>query len=163
MRRWLREGGLFLVASGVVTLLKYLILQFLPSLFADLPLVDFGWPGIRMTLLGESFLWNIIGYDVAHGGLPYFCAYMCAMIIGEVINFVLQRNIVFKSRGKLLPQMLWYALAFCAITCVVNSVNCIWVAVAGKLVPDFIYNIGTIAFNGIISMVIFFAVNKRIF
>ena len=54
-------------------------------------------------------------------------------------------------------------LAFCLITCIVNSINCVWVAVAGLLVPDFIYNIGTTVFNGGISMVIFFFVNKIIF
>ena len=57
----------------------------------------------------------------------------------------------------------WYVLAFCLITCIVNSINCIWVAVAGLLVPDFIYNIGTTVLNGGISMVIFFFVNKIIF
>ncbi|MZJ18046.1 hypothetical protein GT577_18545, partial [Enterococcus durans] len=57
----------------------------------------------------------------------------------------------------------WYVLAFCVITCIVNSINCIWVAVAGLLVPDFIYNIGTTVLNGGISMVIFFFVNKIIF
>ena len=46
---------------------------------------------------------------------------------------------------------------------IVNSINCIWVAVAGLLVPDFIYNIGTTVLNGGISMVIFFIVNKIIF
>ena len=44
-----------------------------------------------------------------------------------------------------------------------NIVNCIWVAVAGLLVPDFIYNIGTTVLNGGISMVIFFFGNKIIF
>ena len=34
---------------------------------------------------------------------------------------------------------------------------------AGLLVPDFIYNIGTTVLNGGISMVIFFFVNKIIF
>ena len=37
------------------------------------------------------------------------------------------------------------------------------VAVAGLLVPDFIYNIGTTVLNGGVSMVIFFFVNKIIF
>ena len=46
---------------------------------------------------------------------------------------------------------------------IVNSINCIWVAVAGLLVSDFIYNIGTTVLNGGISMVIFFFVNKIIF
>ena len=54
-------------------------------------------------------------------------------------------------------------MAFCVITCIVNSINCIWVPVAGLLVPYFIYNIGTTVLNGGISMVIFFFVNKIIF
>ena len=54
-------------------------------------------------------------------------------------------------------------LAFCLSTCFVNFTNRVWVAVAGLLVPDFIYNIGTTVLNGGISMVIFFFVNKIIF
>lgn len=61
---WLREGGLYLIVSGVVTVLKYLLLLFLPRAFAFLPMRDFGWPGIEMTLLGETFRWNIFGYDM---------------------------------------------------------------------------------------------------
>ena len=121
--KWVREGGLFVVVSNLITVFKYLLLQFLPKAFASLPVVDFGWPGIPVTLFGETFQWNILGYDAAHGGLPYFCL----------------------------------------ITCIVNSINCVWVAVAGLLVPDFIYNIGTTVLNGGISMVIFFFVNKIIF
>jgi putative flippase GtrA len=128
-----------------------------------LTLVDFGWPGIPVTLFGETFQWNILGYDSAHGGLPYFCAYMVAMVIGECINFPIQRSFVFRSKGNLAKQIAWYVVAFCIITCIVNSINCIWVAVAGLLVPDFIYNIGTTVLNGGISMVIFFFVNKIIF
>ena len=148
--KWVREGGLFVIVSNLITVFKYLLLQFLPKAFAGLPVVDFGWPGIDITLF-------------AHGGLPYFCAYMVAMIIGECINFPIQRSLVFRSKGNLAKQIGWYLLAFCLITCIVNSINCIWVAVAGLLVPDFIYNIGTTVLNGGISMVIFFFVNKIIF
>ena len=88
---------------------------------------------------------------------------MVAMILGECINFPIQRNLVFRSKGNLAKQIGWYILAFCVITCIVNSINCVWVAVAGLLVPDFIYNIGTTILNGGISMVIFFFVNKVIF
>ena len=161
--QWIREGGLFVIVSNVITVFKYLMLQFLPAAFAGLGDASFGWPGIPLTLFGETFEWNILGYDQAHGGLAYFCAYMVAMVIGEVINFPIQRNFVFRSRGKLGPQIAWYLLAFCVITCIVNSINCIWVAVAGIFVPDFIYNIGTTVLNGGISMVVFFFVNKIIF
>lgn len=78
---------------------------FLPKAFAGLPVVDFGWPGIPVTLFGETFKWNILGYDAAHGGLPYFCAYMIAMLVGECLNFPLQRNVVFRSKGNLAKQI----------------------------------------------------------
>ena len=161
--KWVREGGLFVIVSNLITVFKYLLLQFLPAAFSNLPVMDFGWPGIDVTLFGETFKWNILGYDAAHGGLPYFCAYMIAMVMGECINFPIQRNFVFRSKGNLGKQIGWYVLAFCVITCIVNSINCVWVAVAGLLVPDFIYNIGTTVLNGGVSMVIFFFVNKIIF
>ncbi|MCD8053446.1 MAG: hypothetical protein LUF00_05295 [Lachnospiraceae bacterium] len=161
--KWVREGGLFVIVSNLVTVLKYILLQFLPAAFVFLGDRAFGWPGIEMTLFGETFEWNTLGYDSAHGGLAYFCAYMVAMVIGECINFPIQRNFVFRSKGNLKMQIAWYLAAFVVITCIVNSINCIWVAVAGLLVPDFIYNIGTTVLNGGISMVIFFFVNKIIF
>ncbi len=163
LAQWVREGGLFVIVCNLITVFKYLLLQFLPLVFAGLPVVDFGFPGKDITILGETFKWNIIGYDAAHGGLPYFCAYMIAMFVGEAINFPIQRSFVFKSKGNFLYQALWYLCAFIVVTCIVNSINCIWVAVAGNYVPSWIYNIGTTVLNGGISMVIFFVVNKIIF
>lgn len=161
--KWVWEGGLFVIVSNLITVLKYILLLFLPLAFSGLPKVDFGFPGIDITLLGETFKWNIIGYDAAHGGLPYFCAYMIAMIVGECINFPIQRRFVFKSKGNIVYQAGWYVLAFCVVTCLVNSINCIWVAVAGQYVSEWLYNIGTTLLNGGISMVVFFFVNKIIF
>ena len=161
--KWIREGGLFVIVSNLITLLKYLLLLFLPLAFAGLPKIDFGFPGIDITLFGETFKWNIIGYDAQHGGLPYFCAYMVAMVLGECINFPIQRNFVFRSKGKVGYQVFWYLIAFCIVTCIVNSINCIWVAVAGMFVPDWLYNIGTTVLNGGVSMLVFFFVNKIIF
>ena len=159
---WIREGGLFVIVSNLVTVFKYLILQFLPMIFSGLSHAAFGFPGITLTIAGISFPWYIIGYGEEAGGFSYFCAYMVAMIIGECINFPIQRNFVFRSKGNLAKQIMWYVLAFIVITCIVNSINCIWVAVAGQFVPDFVYNIGTTVLNGGISMAIFF-VNKIIF
>ena len=121
--KWIREGGLFVIVSNLITVLKYVMLLFLPLAFAGLPNIDFGFPGIDITLFGETFKWNIIGYDAAHGGLPYFCAYMIAMLIGECINFPIQRSFVFRSKGKIWYQAFWYLIAFCIVTCIVNSIN----------------------------------------
>ena len=40
--KWVREGGLFVIVSNLITVFKYLLLQFLPKAFAGLPVVDFG-------------------------------------------------------------------------------------------------------------------------
>lgn len=166
--QWIREGGLFVIVSNLITVFKYLLLTFLPGAFSGLGDAAFGWPGIWLTWFKGTanevtFQWNILGYDQAHGGLAYFAAYMVAMVIGEAINFPIQKNLVFRSKGNLKKQILWYLLAFCLITCIVNSINCIWVAVAGLFVPSWLYNIGTTVLNGGVSMVVFFFVNKIIF
>ena len=161
--KWIREGGLFVIVSNLITVLKYLLLLFLPLAFAGLPKIDFGFPGIDITLFGETFKWNIIGYDAQHGGLPYFCAYMVAMLLGECINFTIQRKFVLRSKRKVGYHALSNKKTLCIVTCIVNSINCIWVAVAGMFVPDWLYNIGTTVLNGGVSMVVFFFVNKIIF
>ena len=161
--QWVREGGLFVIVSNVITIFKYLLLTFLPLAFAFMGSQDFGFPGIDITLLGVEFKWYIIGYGADQGGLAYFTAYMIAMVIGEVINFFIQRKWVFRSNGNILFQGLWYLLAFCVVTCIVNSINCVWAAVAGQFVDPWLYNIGTTVLNGGVSMVVFFIVNKIVF
>ena len=161
--QWVREGGLFVIVSNVVTIFKYLLLTFLPLAFAFMGSQDFGFPGIDITLFGIEFKWYIIGYGADQGGAAYFTAYMIAMVIGEVINFFIQRKYVFRSNGNIYIQGAWYLLAFCVVTCVVNSINCIWAAVAGHFVAPWLYNIGTTVLNGGVSMVVFFIVNKIVF
>lgn len=161
--QWVREGGLFLIVSTVITIFKYLLLTFLPLAFAFMGNRDFGFPGIDVTLFGIEFKWYIIGYGADQGGAAYFTAYMIAMVIGEVINFFIQRKYVFRSNGNIVRQGLWYLLAFCVVTCVVNSINCVWAAVAGHFVEPWLYNIGTTVLNGGVSMVVFFIVNKIVF
>jgi len=159
LSQWVREGGLFVVVSNLITVFKYLLLTFLPAAFAFLGSRDFGFPGVDLTLFGIKFKWYIIGYGADQGGV----AYMIAMFIGEVINFFIQRSWVFRSKGNVVRQGLWYLLAFCVVTCVVNSINCIWAAVAGHFVAPWLYNIGTTVLNGGVSMVVFFIVNKIVF
>lgn len=163
LSQWVREGGLFVIVSNAITVFKYLLLTFLPAAFAFLGSRDFGFPGIDLNLFGIEFKWYIIGYGAEQGGVAYFTAYMIAMFIGEFINFFIQRSWVFRSKGNIMRQGMWYLLAFCVVTCVVNSINCIWAAVAGHFVAPWLYNIGTTVLNGGVSMVVFFVVNKTIF
>ncbi len=160
---WLREGGLFIIFSYVVTFLKYLMLLFLPELFSQYKDIDCGWPSIQGELFGIRFTFNIIGYSVADGGLAYLLAYLVSSFLGECVNFPVQRRFTFQSHGPLRYQIPIYFCGWIVITLIVNSINSIWVGVAGYLVPAAVYDIGTTVLNGGVSMVVFFVLNKIIF
>lgn len=171
--KWLREGGLFFLFSNLVTVIQYIIYAFLPDLLGlELAGIAWSWPAIPMKLFGVSFTWNAIGYDVLHdaagnvligGGVGYLIAMLAGSFLSQAINFPLQRNITFRSKGNVWYQMMWYFIAWVAITLVVNSINCVWLAVASQLLPGWLYNIGTTVLMGGISMVVFFFVFKIIF
>jgi len=171
--KWLREGGLFFLFSNLVTVIQYIIYAFLPgALGLELAGIAWSWPAIPMKLFGIAFTWNAIGYDVLYdtagnvvigGGVGYLIAMLTGSFLAQAINFPLQRNITFRSKGNVWYQMMWYFIAWVAITLVVNSINCVWLAVASQLLPGWLYNIGTTVLMGGISMVVFFFVFKIIF
>lgn len=171
--KWMREGGLFFLFSNAVTLVQYVVYAFLPNLLGtELAGMAWSWPAIPMKLFGISFTWNAIGYDVLYdaagnvligGGVGYLIAMLVGSFLAQVINFPLQRNITFRSKGNPWYQGFWYFIAWCVITLIVNSINCVWVAVASQLLPNWLYSVGTTVLMGGISMVIFFFVFKIIF
>ena len=166
LAKWVREGGLFVIVSNLITVFKLLLLIFLPAAFASLGSKAFGFPGIEITMFGHTFPWYIIGYGPDEGGMAYFVAYMIAMVIGEVINFFIQKYFVFRNYDKIAKQAVVYVIAFCLITCIVNSVNCIWKGGITYAIPEslaWLKEIGTTFLNGGVSMVVFFFVNKIIF
>ena len=161
--QWIREGGLFIIFSYVVTFLKYLMLMFLPALFSAYANNGWGWPSIEASLFGIPFTFNVIGYAVADGGMAYMLANLVSSLIGEIINFPLQRNVTFRSHGPLALQIPLYYLGWFVIFLIVNAINSVWVGVAKVLLPAAIYNIGTTILTGGVAMVVFFVVNKIIF
>ena len=72
--KWVREGGLFVIVSNLITVFKYLLLQFLPKAFASLPVVDFGWPGIPVTLFGENLS---VEYSWLRCSPRWFTVFLC--------------------------------------------------------------------------------------
>ena len=79
--KWIREGGLFVIVSNLITVLKYVMLLFLPLAFAGLPNIDFGFPGIDITLFGcllYTSLYNI--FHVYYYSFNYRCSLLPAGI-----------------------------------------------------------------------------------
>ncbi len=170
--KWLREGGLFLIISYVVTFLKYLVMLFLPALFGmELAANGWGWPNATFTVAGVTFTFNILGYAplleegqvVIGGGLGYCFAVWISIIFGELINFPLQRKFTFKNNGPLAKQVPIYAVGVLVVNLVLNAFNSVWTGLAQYLVPPFVYNIVTTVVAGGICMVVFFVIDKIIF
>ena len=162
--QWIREGGLFLVFSYVVTFLKYLMLQFLPALFSAYADVGWTWPGIPVTLFGVPFELAVVGNTVAAGGLAFTLANYISIFLGECVNFPLQRSVTFKSHGPLVPQILCHLAATVAVCLVMNLFTCVRNPMATHFgIPDFLFNIVTTVVTGGVAMVIIFAVDKTIF
>ncbi|MBR2528424.1 MAG: hypothetical protein IKE58_08150 [Blautia sp.] len=163
--QWIREGGLFIIFSYLVTFFKYLLLTFLPAFFEKIVgQVEWTWPGIQTKMFGVPFTLSIIGNSLADGGLAFTLANYTSILLGECINFPLQRNVTFRSKGPLAPQILCHLAGTIAVMLVMNLFTCIWNPVTAAFgIPDGIRNIVTTVATGGVAMVIIFAIDKTIF
>ena len=167
--KWIREGGLFLIFSYVVTGIKALLLIFLPGMYRGMVGdTEWLWPGIPVSLFGVDFSLAIVGNDLAAGGLAFTLANLTAIFFGECINFPLQRNVTFRSHGPLPPQILAHLAATVVVFLVMNLFTCVWNPVAIALISNdalrnTVQSIVTTVVTGGVAMVIIFAVDKTIF
>ncbi len=172
---WFRKGGLFLIFSWVVTALKAVMLMFLPDLFRGMVgNAQWLWPNIPVSLFGVQFNLAVIGNaleevgGVMTGGLAFTLANLTAIFLGECINFPLQRNVTFKSRGPLGPQLGLHFLATVVVFLVMNLFTCVWNPVTNALIANAalrntVQSVVTTVVTGGVAMVIIFAVDNRIF
>ena len=167
--KWIREGGLFLIFSYVVTGIKALLLIFLPDMYRGMVGdTEWMWPGISVSLFGVDFSLAIVGNDLAAGGLAFTLANLTAIFFGECINFPLQRNVTFRSHGPLPPQILAHLAATVVVFLVMNLFTCVWNPVAlapisNAALRNTVQSIVTTVVTGGVAMVIIFAVDKTIF
>ena len=174
--KWLLTGGLFLIFSYVVTFIKLLLLMFLPDLFKALVgQVEWLWPNIPVTVFGVELNLSILGNaletdanGLVTGGLAFTLANLTTIVIGECINFPLQRNVTFKSNGPVVPQAIWHGLATIAVFLVMNLFTCIWNPVTNALIANAalrntLQSIVTTVVTGGVAMVIIFFVDNKIF
>ena len=115
-----------------------------------------------------DFTWSLLGYNasgavIIGGGLGYFISYEVGSFLAQFINFPLQRNITFKSKGNPVYQAMWYFIAWVVISLVCNGLNNLWMPIASVYVSPAIYNLLVTFITGGVSMVIFFFVFKIIF
>ncbi len=165
----------FMIFSCSVTVWQYLVMLFLPYAFTSLASVPFVWPEITLWtwpdgtaaifgIFNEPVLYDELGNVIIGGGLGNFIAFEIAVFTAQCINFPLQRNITFKSKGNPWYQALWYFIGWILVSIFVNAVwgflniFCVYL----RFVPALTSFIKT-NLTGFISMAVFFFVFKIIF
>lgn len=89
------EFIMFNIMSNVATLVNFVVLW-----------ISTGF--IFSSLTDRPFNWFIFNYSVDEGGLGAFLAFLLAYVCAQIVNFIVQRKVVFSSSveiGKVLP---WY-------------------------------------------------------
>lgn len=184
----------FIVFSEGVTIVQLLIMLFLPKAFAALDFA-FAWPGIQMgdmtwnkpifdaagNLTGEYIANSPVSFAIfGDEVLGNWIAFEIAVFIAQCINFPLQRNITYKSKGNPAWQAMWYFIGWVGISILTGAVWGIinpflqswgWFytvdPASGLLVENgFLYTIATLiktVITGGLSMVIFFPIFIIIF
>ncbi len=163
LSEWIREGGLYLIVSNMICITRGFMISILEIVFAFLGNEAIGFPNIRLNILGIEFDWYIIGANKDQGGVASFTALIVSLWVCEIVSFYLQRNLVFRSEGKIGRQVALYFSTFLIVTCIANGFNNIWVNVAIHFVSPIVYNLGTTFLTGGIALLVFFFVNGFIF
>ena len=173
LSKWLYQIFCFFVFSMGVTVFQYLVFTFLPGILGPkLAGTEFMWPRVQMNLFGVEFTWSLLGYNVLRdasgtvligGGLGYFISYEAGSFLAQCINFPLQRNITFRSKGNPFYQAFWYLIAWIFISLICNGFNNLWMPIASAYVSPAVYNILVTMITGGVSMIIFFFAFKIIF
>ena len=155
----------FYMFSLLVTLLQYLLLTFLLGLFYKFT----DWCTIPCRLfhivLGpvDTYVFNYPVTGDATGGMGYFAAFAITLFIAQCINFPMQRNVTFKSKGNIFYQIGWYIVAFVLITIACSFLMGLYVPICKQFFSPALYNILITVINGGVQMVIYFPIYKIIF
>lgn len=150
----------FFVFSQGVTIYQYIVMTFLPFAFGYDPnnYTAWGWApfeimGVPCTLFGDA------------KGFETFLAYQISGFTAQCINFPLQRNITYKSKGNPWYQAMWYLIGYVMVNLVAMSLiwgvcNCFMIA---WNVPDAIIGLLKTFLTGGVAMVVFFVIFMIIF
>lgn len=174
----LSKFAMFFVFSNGVTLLQLALMPIFRAglnAFTSLAEVDFQVLPVGSDVDGSQYYMFDYAAGVlpaGGGGLSYFLSVQITLLIAQVINFFLQRNITFKSTSSIWVAAGWYALAYVVITVVAAAAQGFYKAPiytflmdtlgwgsTGQLIADVV----TMLINAAISFWVFYPIFKLIF
>ncbi len=171
----LAELVLFTLISQGMTVLQLALMPVLKWVFGMTSLVDTAFRVLPVSTNADGSTSFVFDYPagalpVGGGGLAYFLAVQVTLLVAQVINFFLQRNVTFKSTSNVWRAAAWYAVAYVVITFAAAWLQGFykdpvyqWMigrwGAAGETGAD----VATMIINALLSFVVFFPILKIIF
>lgn len=109
---------LFNLVGGLVTLMQIVLLPALKAIFAHTNLIHIAFQVLPIGS-GDFYMFNYPAGLIAQGGgggLAYFLAVQITILAAQVANFFLQRRFTFQSNASIGKTLIWYLIAYIAVT-----------------------------------------------
>lgn len=166
----------FVVCNGV-TILQMILMPIFKWIFGYTSLVSIDFQILQVGSNVNGSPYYIFDYAAGAiaagggGGLAYFLAVELAMAIAQVINFITQRKVTFKSTGNVWKAAFWYVLAYIIVTIGAAALQGLYKAPLYRFMMDALgsgtgataADLVTMIINCAISFWVFFPIMKFIF
>ncbi|WP_243140883.1 hypothetical protein [Candidatus Galacturonibacter soehngenii] len=166
----------FLISNGV-TVLQMVVMPLIKYIFGFTTLVNTAFQVIPIGANVDGSIYYVFDYAAGAlgagggGGLAYFLAVEITLLLAQIINFFLQRNVTFQSNTSVYKAAFWYLIAWILISVGASALQGLYKApiytlLMSKLGASFgmtLADIVTMLINSVISFWVFFPIMKLIF
>lgn len=171
------EFIVFFIISNGVTVLQMILMPLLKYIFEFTSLVTTNFQVLPVGHNLDGSIYYVFDYAAGSiaegggGGLAYFLAVEITLLIAQIINFFLQRNVTFKSNGGIAKAAFWYFIAWVIISVGAAALQGLYktpiynfcMNTMGQGVGLTVADIITMFINCVISFWVFFPILKIIF
>lgn len=165
----------FFAVSNGVTLIQIILMPIIKYFLGMTSLVDVNIQVLRCGSINGNpyYIFDYPAGSIATGGgggMAYFLAVEITILVAQIINFFLQRNVTFKSQSNIFKAAFWYMIAYIIITIGAASAQSFYKDPIYNLLQSLMGSLGivladivTMIINCTISFWIFFPIFKVIF
>lgn len=168
---------IFFVISNGVTVLQMILMPLIKYIFGFTALVNTAFQMIPVGHNLDGSIYYVFDYapgaivNGEGGGLAYFLAVEITLLIAQIINFFLQRNVTFQSKTSIGKAAFWYFVSWVVISIGAAVLQGLYkipvyaflMSKCGEGLGMTIADIVTMLINCVISFWVFFPVMKIIF
>lgn len=167
----------FFVLCNGVTVLQMLLMPMFKWLFGFTALVNVRFQILPIGNNPDGSTYYVFDYAAGNitlgggGGLAYFLSVELTMGIAQVINFISQRRVTFKSTSNVWKAFFWYVFAYVLITVGAAALQgsykmplyTFFIGQMGSSTGTALADVMTMLINSAISFWVFFPIMKWIF